>query len=139
MGFDVLKAFATDKQAEEAGKKLVLANKGKPNESYFLIARKGNALHKALISRLLTENQATLQTKTPEAESLAQAIFREAAARHLLVGWGGIDWNGKTDVPYSFETAMEMLEVQDVYKMVDNYSDDMGNYRKEQIEAEAKN
>lgn len=140
MGFDIKKAFATDKVAESEGKKLTLvpAKDGKP-ESFLLIARKGNPKYKQYITRVLQENQTVLQTKTPEAESLAQGIFKDAAARYLLIGWGGIDWNGAQGVPYAVETAREMLEVDDFNKLVDDYAGDMANYRKEEVEAEAKN
>lgn len=140
MGFDVKKAFQTDKVAEQDGKKLVLvpAKDGK-KESYLLIARKGNPKYKAYITRVLQENQATLRTQTPEAESLAQSIFKDASARYLLIGWGGIDWNGAEDVPYSVETAREMLDVDDFNKLVDDYAGEMANYRKEEVEAEAGN
>lgn len=153
---DLRKAFATDKRAETEGRKLVL-EKGKAadgsEDTWLLIARKGNANHKAILSKLLDENRTLLNTKTPEAELLAQAIFREASAKAILIGWSpkGIDMpeivdeNGvvtkaaRKDMAYSYEAAKELLEMDDFNTMVDNFADSMANYRAEEVVKDAKN
>lgn len=159
---DIRKAFATDKRAETEGRKLYL---DKAKDIWLLIARKGNTLYKAYLSKMLTENSALLNTKTPEAEVMANAIFKEAAARHLLIGWSpkGIDLgevlavnedgtpkmgeDGKQvvlkphrkDVPYGFEPAMELMLLDDFDTLVSNFSGEMANYRAEEVAKEAKN
>jgi hypothetical protein len=143
---DIRKAFATDKRAETEGRKLVLAPaaNGKP-EAFLLIARKGNANYKAFTSKAFQENQTALSTKTPEAEALATRMFKEAAARTLLIGWGGIDWTGadgveQENVPYSAELALTMFEAaDDFYQLVDKYASEMSNYRAEEVAKDAKN
>lgn len=154
-GFDIFKAFATDKRSETDGRRLTLRPDADPAKaSWLLIARKGNGLYKEALSHVLQENQAMLGTQSAEAEALAQSIFRDAAARHLLIGWQNIDWFvlGAPDpvtgvqpripvknVPYSYEVAREMLEVNDFNKLVDDYASAMSNYRAEEVKKEAKN
>lgn len=137
---DLFKMFSTDKRAENEGRKLVLKPDNDPaKQSWLLIARKGNTNYKEYLSKVLQENQAVIGTKTPEAEALARSIFRDAAARHLLLGWQNIDWDGVENVPYSVEQARKMLELDDFNTLVDDYASNMANYRAEEVSKEAKN
>lgn len=143
---DLFKAFHTDKRAEKEGRELVLVQPKAAEgtspavaKTALLIARKGNANYKAYLSRVLQENRAMLDTKTPEAEVLAQGIFRDAAARHLLIGWTGVEYKGAKNVPYSVEAARELLEMDDFNTLVDNFASDMSNYRDEEVAKDAKN
>lgn len=151
---NITKAYAVDKRAESEGRRLVLVpGKTPDDEGYLLIARKGNVNHKAYLSKVLQENSAMLSSGTPEAETLAQSIFRDAAARHLLIGWGGpltVDVAAPTpedpkavrEEPigaYSVERARTMLDMDDFYQLVDKFSDTMGNYKPAEVAKDAKN
>lgn len=141
MGFNLAKAFVTDKRAESEGRKLVVtpATADTP-ESYLLVARKGNPNYKAFISKALQENQTLINTRTPEAEAVASAIFKDAASRFLLIGWGNIDWKDQANVAYSCSLAQEMFnEADDFYQLVDKYASEMSNYRAEEVAKDAKN
>lgn len=142
---DIFKAFATNKRAEAEGRELVLVQPKEASgetpaveKTALLIARKGNANYKAYLSKALQENQAMLNTKTPDAEVLAQGIFRDAAARHLLIGWTNVTFKGSV-TPYSVEAAREMLELDDFNALVDSFAGDMANYRDEEVAKDAKN
>lgn len=143
---DIRKAFATDKRAESEGRKLVLepATKDKA-ESFLLIARKGNANYKAFTSKFFQENQHIINSKTPEGEAVATKMFKQAAARTLLIGWQGVDWKGadgvlQENVPYSEELAFTMFEEADeFYQLVDKFAADFSNYRAEEVAKDAKN
>lgn len=141
MGFSLKKAFHTDKRAESEGRKLVLIPDADPKKaSWLLIARKGNTAYKEHLSKVLQENKALLDTKTKEAEALATRIFKEAAARFLLIGWQNIE--PKDDgvaVDYSPEVALEAMQDDDFYKLVDEYASEMSNYRAEEVAKDAKN
>jgi hypothetical protein len=135
---DLKKIFATDKDAEARGRKLYL---DKDKDIWLLIARRGNNAYKAYMTRVLQENSAMLGAKSEESEAMATAIFKDAAAKHLLIGWSptGIDWGGKTNVQYSEALAREMLELQDFYDLVNNFAGEMSNYRAEEVAKDAKN
>lgn len=151
---NITKAYAVDKRAESEGRRLVLVpGKTPDDEGYLLIARKGNTNHKAHLAKVLQENSAMLGSGTAEAEALAQSIFRDAAARHILIGWGGpltVDVPAPTADdpnavreepigPYSVERARSLLDMDDFYQLVDKYSDTMGNYKPAEVAKDAKN
>lgn len=145
---DMRKLFATDKRAETEGRRLVLETvKTEAGEidydksTWLLVARKGNALYKAFVQKLLEENQVMLKTKSPEAEALAQSIFKDAAAHHLLIGWSktGIGYGDKANLSYSVENARILLEMDDFNTMIDTYAGEMANFRAEEVVKDAKN
>ena len=154
---DLSKAFKTDKRAESEGKKLVLVaarptKGGLPavQEEFLLIARKTNTNYKTYLQSLLQENRALLDTGTPEAEALAQLLMKQAASKHLLIGWGGpLEVDGPADaageptkVPlgaYDHDKSLALMEMDDFYKLVDDYASSMSNYRAEEVAKDAKN
>lgn len=140
---DLKKLYFTDKTAEREGRKLYLARdmKDESKSVFLLVARKGNPAYKAYLQSLLQENQQALKTESPEAEALAQELFKDAAAKHLLVGWSskGIDFADMVDMPYSYESAKLLMEMDDFYKLVDDYASGMGHYRLEEVVKESKN
>jgi hypothetical protein len=134
---DLRKFFSTDKRAETEGRKMYL---NAEKTVYLLVARKGNNNYRAKLNALLQENQTILNAKTPEAEAIATRCFKEAAAHGILIGWSkGIDIGDRKDVPYSFEAAMELFEMDDFYNTVDTWANDIANFRHEEVKQDAKN
>lgn len=147
---DLRALFQTSKRAETEGKKLFL---NAEKTVWLLVARKGNANYKARLTKLLQENQTVLNAKGEEAEKIATACFKEAAAHGVLIGWSptGIDLGevkdaqgnivkpARKDIPYSVENALELFEMDDFYQMVDTFASDMSQYRSEEVAKDAKN
>lgn len=69
-------------------------------------------------------------------------IMKEAAARHLLVGWEGLEEDDGEDIPFSTAKAVELLtdpECEPLFNMVMEISQDEALFRKEEDEADASN
>jgi hypothetical protein len=135
---DLRRQFHTDKRAETEGRKMFLDDK---KEVWLLIARKTNPNYKAYLSKLLQANSVALNTGGPEAEALAQSLFKDAASKHLLIGWSpkGIDFGDEKDLPYTHDNSARLVEMDDLYKAVDSFADNMANYRDAELEKDAKN
>lgn len=68
---------------------------------------------------------------------LIENLTREAAARHILLGWENLDDDDGTPIPYSPERALEIFNdptLHDFYKFVMQISTDSELYRREDME-----
>lgn len=120
---DIFKTFATNETLEQEGTWVQLAKGVR-----LLIARAGNKKYGRLISTLVEKNQATLDTKTDEADQISDDILIEVAAATILLGWEGLQFKGK-DIPYSIENALTLLAVKDFRALVTNHSKNIENFR----------
>lgn len=74
-----------------------------------------------------------------EGEKVIEAITKEATARHVLLGWEGLeeDLDGKlVPITYSPEKALELFNSHpEFYRLVVEFSADFSNYADAEEEA----
>jgi hypothetical protein len=140
--------FKTDNALETQGKKFVIGINNDESEQYVILARMGkaNKPYIKLIERLTAPHRAAIEHGSIP-EKLSTKIVREAFAREVVKGWGGLresEWTGNDadtkEVKFTPEKAMELFEqLPDLY---DDWADKAraaSNFRAEQLKEEAKN
>jgi len=110
---DIFKAFATNLTAEEEGVEIKIGP-----DAYITVARAGNKKYSKKLTTLFDENKQLLETGTQEADDMSDELMIDVIATTILLGWRGLDFKGKEDLPYSVEHAKEMLAVKDFRKLV---------------------
>lgn len=80
-----------------------------------------------------------LQNGTMDDE-VAERLMAEVYAEAVIIGWEGVkDEKGKT-LPYSKENVVKLLtDLPELFKDIQDQASTIANFRKEEIEAEAKN
>jgi hypothetical protein len=120
-----IKSFKTDSGKEEQG---VWINAG--GDLRLKIARMGNPAYTAYIKK---HSKALVSSARRGEVDLDEAtrINKDAAARHILLGWENLteDEEGKQPIVYSVEKCRELLDIKDFYSMVMEYANDMTLFR----------
>lgn len=78
----------------------------------------------------------------PKTLKAIKPIIREAAARHLLLDWKGMEDDDGNEIPYSVEMAVKLLldpAYDDLYRLIESISQDSALYRFEAMEDDAGN
>ncbi len=78
---------------------------------------------------------------TPSKMAEFEKVQAEATARHLIVGWRGLDIDGE-EVPFTVATAVNILtdpEHFEFYELICQESDSNANFRKQIVDDQAKN
>ena len=102
----------------------------------FLVARNNNSEYSKFISKCLRDNDSN---KDVDEGALTGAQLLEGAARFLLVGWRGV-FDGKKELPYSFEAAKALLdEHDDLYREIAVYATARSNYLLKRDNKDVKN
>lgn len=97
--------------------------------SRLLIARIGNPEYEQAVLKL---SEPYGQGFRQDADAMRQ-VTREAMARHILLGWEGIEDDDGVSIPYSFETALKFLtEYRDFYRHVMTEAMNRENFRVKQ-------
>lgn len=114
---DIFSAFATNKDQERKGKLTLIPGCG---DTKFLLARVGqaNTAYVQLMQKLYKRNKQVIDSGGQAAKDKNDEVMAEVFARTILLGWEGtISFKGK-QVPYSYETAKEMLLLSDFREAV---------------------
>lgn len=131
---DIFNTFATDQSKERDGAWVEIGQ-----DAWLLVARSTNRKFLKATDDEIKEHKDALAKEGPEADKLQEEILARTFAEGLLLGWKGIAWKGKADVPYSKELAVEMLRLPDFRRVVARIADDRENYLAAAEEEIAKN
>lgn len=119
---DIFASYATDDNAELNGSWQQLG------EGSLLIARSGNRNYVRLLTSKVEQNQQLLDKQDDAAEKLSDDIMAEVFAQTILLGWSGIQYQGK-DFPYTKENAKKALLHKDFRREVDRLAENVDAYR----------
>jgi len=129
---DIFKAFATDETKEVEGAWFDVPG----GDARVRVARSTNPKY----ARAVVDAYENLQkSKLPKAEleKKQEAAYTSLMATHLLVGWEGVQFKGKT-LPYSQANAEMLLQIRDFRIFVVKCSEDFDAFRVE-VEEEVGN
>jgi hypothetical protein len=130
---DIRKVFGTDKKSEIEGTWIDIGKGVR-----IKVARIGNPENSKLAQKLWRPYRAAHRANSLPDE-VADELMIEAIARTILVGWEGVEADGKP-LPYSYENAKALLsEVPDFRQLVWGFANEAATFRREQEEAEQKN
>jgi len=130
---DIAKKFGTDKVKEEEG---IWVHLGDGAE--ILVARLNNKSYVAAIKRLTTPHKVAMRNKSLP-EEVTFDITIKAMAEAVLLGWKGLQENGKNLI-YSREAAERLLkDYPDFREQIAGIAADMENFRAETEAATEKN
>lgn len=79
------------------------------NGSTLTLASTENKRYKSLLARKAKQHKLQLDTTNEDSFELVNRITCEALAKHVLLGWTGINFKGKQNVPYTIEVGIEAL------------------------------
>ncbi|MBT2321291.1 hypothetical protein J7E62_02820 [Variovorax paradoxus] len=120
---DIFDNFATDEKKEIEGAWFPLSKTAK-----VLVARGGNENYLQILRKKLEASGIDLAGTTKEDEKAAEAVFIDAMATTILVGWEGLSFQGES-LPYSTENARKLLAVKDFRKKVSAFSENFGAFK----------
>jgi len=132
-----LNKFAVDTNKEQDGVWFYFDDK---EESGVLVARAGNKKYNKALERIMKPYKHAIQRKTIE-DGLAKKLMTEALVEGILLGWKGIELDGK-EVPFSKETAFKILmdeKYHDFKETIEGYSQEIAAFQQEAEEADLKN
>lgn len=134
---DIKSLFGTNKDAETQGVWVPFYG-----EIELLVARDKNPAHRARLLELNSLSPSRLAGSrkiTIKDLDRLEDISRKAAARHILLGWKGLEYEGKP-LEYSESNALMLFEtLPDFYNEVVQISQDQRNYLEEEQEAAQEN
>lgn len=139
---DLYAKFGTDKSIEAAGKWMEY---GKADDTgvvtAFKIARKGrnNPAFTAAYERIEKTDRRRLENSLmgeEEAFDLMLDVFVEAC----LLDWKGVNDRDGNAMPFTKAAARQlMIDLPDLYKVLDADAEDLTNFREAKVEADTKN
>lgn len=133
MGFDLYKAFAADSTKETNGVEVAIGP-----DAFILVARSNNKSYAKMLTGLFDSNKFAIDRKDAAADALAEKLIIQSMARHVLIGWRGIE-EGGVELPYSIAAAEKMLAIKDFRILVSKYADDFQKYKMFNDEEDTKN
>jgi hypothetical protein len=131
---DLQKSYGfTDPELEQDGVEVQIAE-----DAFITVCRTNNKKFAAYLTQLRKPHEQRIQRGTMDRDVL-DGLTRKAVAKHVLVGWRGIEIDGKA-VKYSPEKAEELL------KKFDDFQEDVltaantrETFRREVVEENEKN
>lgn len=131
---DIFKQFAVDESKETEGAWISLTP-----ETKLLVARAGNRNYARLLAKLVEQHRSQIDSNDEAvSEEVTEMIMTEVMAKSILLGWEGVLYKGE-ELPYSPETAKQLLALKDFRKQVAQFADNFDNYRAQSEEATVKN
>lgn len=130
---DIFQSFATNESAEKEGVIVEYAN------AKFKVARKGNPAYRKLLGKLYKMNRFVLESKGDAAEKKSDEILSDVISKTILVGWEGVEANGKP-LPFSQEAAYDLLlKLKEFRSFIDTASEDLERFKLHQEDEDVKN
>lgn len=105
--------------------------------SRLLIGRMGNAKFKAFVSRKYKGHRMAIDRGDAHADALAETIQVEGYARFILLGWEGVELDGKMQ-DYTPELGMKVMhEIPDFKADVENFANETNVYLESNLEKDS--
>lgn len=130
---DISKNFVTNEKAEVEGREISLGEGAKVQ-----LARWQNKKFSRMIKKQHEAHDAVLKQEGDEAEARGEQILVDVMANTVLLGWSGIEWEGKK-LEYSTANAAKLLAVKDFRKVIIEHCSNFNNYLASREEEFAKN
>lgn len=135
MATDLFNDFATNEDAENKG-----VWEDYNADVSFLIARANNKEFNRLITRLVRQNKALLDSKTEASQKKSEELLVETLAKTVLLGWrGDFNFQGQPMGEYTVEKAKKLLSIKDFRTWVSNISEDHARFKAVKDEEDAGN
>ena len=122
---DLFAEFAVDKDKAQKGAPLKIGG------STFMVAKANSAEFLAGRIKLFTElneKYTEEQRKSPEFNAAVEDGLVRLYAKHVLVGWDKIKYNGKVYDGYDEELAYQLLKHEDFAELILVFSSNRRNY-----------
>lgn len=130
---DIRKLFATDRKAEEAGVWVDIGDGARVR-----VARDTSPRYREKLREALRPYRGAIAANAISDEQ-SHKLLAKAAAGTLLLGWEGIEIDGKT-VPFDVDAAEQLLsDMPDFYRTIEGFAKDAGLFRDQREAAEQKN
>jgi hypothetical protein len=130
---DLKKEYATDKKAEIEG-----IEKDFGNGCFIKIARIGNSEYKKAFRKITKPYEKAIR-RGNVSEDLADKFMIEALSKTIVLGWRGMQEDGK-DVPYSVDECTRILtEYPDLREQIYEIANEMESFKIEDDEELEKN
>lgn len=131
------KTYATDKNLESgAGVKLEY-----PDGVSLTIHRAGGSNRKFLQSMdaKIKPHRRQIQLGTIDRD-LSDKLIAEVYAESVIKGWSGVTDENGNDLPFTKQNVVKLLlDLPDLFNDIKAQADTLANFRKEELEEEAKN
>lgn len=127
---DLRKSFATLPTLETEGVDLHLGG-----DAYITVARAGgaNTRYDAAVRRLYKPHRRMLDTGSPQAEEMAEKLFMQAHAEAVVLGWRGIELDGK-ELPFTRENVLLLFnELPEIWRIVREEAARFANFTVEEV------
>lgn len=135
MATDIFNDFATNAEAESKG-----VWEDYNSDVSFLIARANNSEFNRLITRLVKQHRALLDSKTEASQKKSEELLVETMAKTVLLGWRGeFNFQGQPMGEYSIEKAKKLLSIKDFRAWVSGISEDHARFKAVKDEEDAGN
>jgi len=73
-------------------------------------------------------------------DAVAEKLMAETYAEAVIIGWKGVKGRDGKDMPFTKENVVKLLtDLPELFKDIQDQANTVANFRKEEIEAEAKN
>jgi hypothetical protein len=93
-----------------------------------LVARQGNTRYREYIAQNSKELQIQARHNAIDVRKVDN-INKDAAARHILLGWENLQNDDGTPIPYSSEKARELFDIApDLYDITMSFAQDMNMF-----------
>ncbi len=105
----------------------------------FQVLRAGGSNHRYVraLAAALRPHARAISKRTMDPAKLRQ-IYWDLFARHVVIGWRGIQDTEGNDIPFSEEAALAFFEsFPDLFDEIKDYAEDMGTFAEEGIEEAA--
>lgn len=130
---DIFAQFTSDVKKEEEGTEIQIGL-----DAYLTVARAGNKTYARLMQKAQEANKYTLDQKNHESDACAEKIYIDVMARSVLLGWRGVDYQGKP-MQYSLENAKILLAIKDFQNLVTRLASDFSRFKAATEAADEKN
>lgn len=121
---DLFSTFATDPKLELEGREFPL-----DRTSSITVARSGNPAYVKALRNALEKNKSDLDFGGDAANDLALGIVIDVMAEHILLGWKGVEYQGKP-LTYSVANAKMLLtDLPEFRKKVEGLSNNFESFK----------
>ena len=138
---NLFKQFATDPRAEKEGVRFEIGVNSRGETIAFQIARAGgqNVAFQRSLEAKTKPYRTQIQAGTLDAD-VAERIMREVFAESVVIGWEGVEDEYGQPLTYSHEAAATLFEqLPELYALLQEQAKNVALYRKEVLDATAKN